>query len=211
MAEPKIFYQPLYTTGILKALATYALTGPGTITAPAITGTSTIGAGCTITSPTITGATISGGTNSDLKVLAASATLTSTVTLATLTGFSWTVAASGVYQFEINLPTTMTTSGGLSVALKYTTATMTAVQVQTYAATASDNTTAVSTQSTTTTDATLFFSSKTAAYTLVNLKGTLFVNAGGTVAVQVAQETSAGGGDVTVVLKGAYALLTRAS
>jgi hypothetical protein len=161
----------------------------------------------TLTSPTITGATISTAIDSDIKALAADLAITSNAVLASLTGFSWTLTAAGTYQFEINLPATMTTNGGLSVALKYTTATLTSIQVQTYAATASDNTTAVSTQSTTTTDATKFFDSKAAAYTLVTLKGTLVVNAGGTVAVQVAQNTSHV--DTTTVLKGAYAYFVR--
>lgn len=153
------------------------------------------------------GSDLSGTNSSETKVLAASAAFTSNATLASLTGFSWTLVAGGTYQFEVNLPATMTTNGGLSVALKYTTATLTSIQAQTYAATASDNTTGVSTQSTTTTDATKFFDSKTAAYTLVTLKGTLVVNAGGTVAVQVAQNTSHI--DTTTVLLGAYAKFTK--
>lgn len=161
----------------------------------------------TLTGKTLTGATVSATINSDTKALAANATATSNATLATLTGFSWTVVAGATYTFDINLPATMTTNGGLSVALKYTTATMTSIQVQTYGATASDNTTAVSTQSTTTTDQTKFFDSKTAAYILVTLKGSFVVNAGGTVAVQFAQNTSHI--DTTTILLGAYANLTR--
>ncbi len=157
---------------------------------------------------TISGVTIAANNiNSDYFSLAADAAFTSNATLATLTGFSWTLTAGATYQFEINLPATMTTNGGLAVALKYTTATAASIQVQTYAATASDNTTAVSTQSTTTTDATKYFDSKTAAYTLVTVKGTLIVGTGGTVAVQVAQNTSHA--DTTTVLKGAYARFTR--
>lgn len=176
--------------------------------------TVTLPTGSTITTPTITTPTITGGTQSttiegDLKVLAADLAMTSNATLATLTGFSWSVVAAGVYVFDVNLPATMTTNGGLAVAFKYTTATLTSIQVQTYAATAADNTTAVSTQSTTTTDQTKFFDSKTAAYTLVTLRGSFVVNVAGTVAVQVAQNTSHA--DTTTVLKGAFARLTRAS
>lgn len=161
----------------------------------------------TLTSPVITGATQSAGVFSDTKSLAANATFTTNSVLATLTGFSWPVVAGATYSFYVNLPATMTTNGGLSVALKYTTATMTSIQAQTYAATASDNTTAVSSQSTTTTDQTKFFDSKTAAYTLVRLEGTFVVNAGGTVAVQACQNTS--NSDTTTILLGAYAELTR--
>jgi len=167
-----------------------------------------------LTSPVITGtvtgaATVAGLIEADTKVLAATATYSATTTLATLTGFSWSLIAGATYVFEVNLPTTMTTVGGLSVAFKYTTATLTSIQLQTYAATASDLATAVSTQSTTTTDATKFFDSKAAAYTLVTLKGSLVVNAAGTLAVQACQNTSAGSGDATLVLLGAYATFKR--
>lgn len=161
----------------------------------------------TLTSPTITGATSSGSIASDYKVLAASATFTTNVTAATLTGFSWTVVAGATYIFELNLPATMTTNGGLTVNFKLTTATLTSIQYQSYAATASDNTTAVSTQGTTTTDATKIFDSKTAAYTLVRIVGSMVVNAGGTFAWQACQNTS--NSDTTTVLLGGWAKLSR--
>lgn len=165
--------------------------------------------GGTYASATLTSPTISGAASADWKVLAASITYTSNVTAATITGFSWTVVAGGTYVFEVNLPATMTTNGGLTVSFKLTTATLTSIQWQTYAATASDNTTAVSTQGTTTTDASKTFDSKTAAYTLVTVKGSFVVGVGGTFAWQGCQNTSAAGGDVTIVLLGAYAKLTR--
>lgn len=197
MAETRRFYQPVdFNETVTK----------GGVAIPTISSTSTL-TNKTLTSPTITGATISGEIDSDLKVLAASAAITTSATLAALTGFSWTVVAAGTYVFEVNLPATMTTNGGLSVAFKYTTATLTSIQVQTYAATGTDNGTAVSTQSTTTTDQTKFFDSKAAAYTLVNLKGSFVVNAAGTVAVQVAQNTSHS--DTTTVLAGAFAWMKR--
>jgi hypothetical protein len=189
--------------------ATQTLTNK-TLTSPTIN-TPTI-ATPTITAGSIAGATtISAAIHGDTKVLAADVTYTSNTTLATLTGFSWTLVAGATYLFDINLPTTMTTTGGLSVALTLTTATLTSIQMQTYAATATDNSTAVSTQSTTTTSATKFFDSKTAAYTLVTLKGSLVVGTGGTIAVQAAQNTSASGGDVSTVKLGATATFTRAA
>lgn len=168
----------------------------------------------TITTPAITGGTLTGATESaniysDAKVLVAAATYDATVTPATLTGFSWTVVAGATYMFEVNLPTTMTTNGGLTINFKLTTATLTSIQYQSYAATAADNSTAVSTNGTTTTDATKVFDNKTAAYTHVNVKGTMVVNAGGTFAWQGCQNTSAAGGDATIVAIGAYATLTR--
>lgn len=146
-------------------------------------------------------------TNPDIKVLAATATFTSNTVLANLTGFSWTLVAGATYKFEVNIPATMTTNGGLDLALKYTTATAASIQLQTYASTATDNATAVSTQSTTTTDATRYFGSNTAAYTLATMKGTLVVTTGGSVAVQASQHVS--NSDTTSVLLGAYAQFTR--
>ena len=175
---------------------------PGqTLASPTITGT--VAGGATYTAPTLTGAI-----NTDFKVLAASVTYTANVVPATITGFSWTVVP-GTYVFEVNLPTTMTTSGGLELTFLLTTAVLTSIRYQTYAATASDNTTAVSTQGTTATSGTAIFDSKTAAYTLVTARGSMVVGTGGTFAWQGCQETSAGGGDATVVLLGAYARLTR--
>lgn len=156
---------------------------------------------------TLTNKTITGPISSDTKVLAANAAITSSATLAALTGFSWAVVAGATYVFEVNLPTTMTTNGGLSLAFKLTTATLTSIQYQTYTATAVDNTTGVSTSGTTTTDQTKIFDSKTAAYTGVVAKGSFVVNAAGTFAWQVAQNTSHS--DTTTIALGAYARLVR--
>lgn len=157
---------------------------------------------------TPTSGTLTGLTNTDWKALAATATYTSTTTPATLTGFAWTVVA-GTYQFEVDLPTVMTTSGGLNLSFLLTTAVLTSIRYNTYAATASDNTTAVSTTGTTTTSGTNVFTSKVAAYTSVQVRGSMVVGTGGTFTWQGCQETSAGGGDVTSVLIGAFARLTR--
>lgn len=174
-----------------------------TLTSPTITAPTVSGAG------TITAQTISGNIESDTKVLAATATYTSNSVAATLTGFSWSVVAGATYKFEVNLPAIMTTNGGLTVDFKLTnSATLTSIQYQSYAATAADNGTAVSTQGTTTTDATKVFDSKTAAYTLVSIKGTMVVNAAGTFAWQACQNTS--NSDTTSVLLGSYASLIRA-
>lgn len=186
----------LADTSSTQTFTNKTLTAP-TLTAPIITGAGSIAAGTTIAS----------AINSDVKVLAASAAYTSNVTAATLTGFSWTVVAGGTYIFEVNLPATMTTNGGLTVNFKLTTATLTSIQYDTYAATASDNTTGVSTQGTTTTDATKVFDSATAAYTIVRIRGSMVVNAGGTFAWQACQNSSHA--NTTTVLLGSYAKLIR--
>jgi hypothetical protein len=213
-------------TGTVTGGASY--TAP-TLTSPTITGTTAIGNGATLTTPilsgsvtgtytlagtpTITAPAINGGTstavvNADWKVLAANATYSATVTPATLTGFSWTVVA-GTYIFEVNLPATMTTNGGLTINFLLTTAVLTSIQYQSYAATAADNSTAVSTNGTTTTSGTKVFDDKTAAYTHVNIKGSMVVGTGGTFAWQGCQNTSAGAGDATIVAIGSFAKLTR--
>ena len=161
----------------------------------------------TITSPTITGAALSGSIDSDVKVLAATETRDQTTTLATITGMTYTLVAGATYEFDIELPITCTTNGGIAVGFGYTTLTLTSIRANFYVATAADNSTAVSGTSTTTTTATKFVNTKTAAYTLVRLTGTLVVNAGGTLAVQSAQETSHV--DVTSMLIGSRARFTR--
>lgn len=153
--------------------------------------------------------TLSGAIESDIKVLAASATYDNSAALTTLTGFSWSVVAAGTYVFDVELETTMTTVGGLAVAFKLTTATLTSIRYVTYASTATDNATAVSTTGTTTTDATKMFDSKTAAYTRVRVHGSFVVNAAGTFAIQTAQNTAAAGGDATIVLIGSQAKVIR--
>lgn len=160
----------------------------------------------TLTAPVITGSTQSAVVNSDDKVLAATVTYTTNVA-STLTGYSWSVVAGATYVFEVNVPVTMTTNGGLTLSFKLTTATLTSIQYQSYASTAADNSTAVSTQGTTTTDATKVFDSKTAAYTLVIVKGSMVVNAAGTFAWQAAQNTT--NSDTTSVLLGGYAKMER--
>jgi len=200
-ASDQITYNANGTTLVLADTSSAQTLTNKTLTSPTITAPTLSGAG------TITGQTISGNIESDTKVLAATATFTSNTTAATLTGFSWSVVAGATYQFEVNLPITITTNGGLTVNFKLTTATLTSIQYQTYAATATDNATAVSTQGTTTTDATKVFDSKTAAYTLVNIKGTMVVNAAGTFAWQACQNTS--NTDTTSVLLGSYAKLIR--
>lgn len=173
----------------------------------------------TLTSPTITGATMTTSTlstgtlggdlvHSEIKRCSTATTASSSTTLANITGLTgFTLTASGVYEFEIDLHTTMTVNGGLGVALKYTTATLTSLQCQSTAFAAAA--VAQGAQNTTATDADLKFNSKAAAYLRVIIKGTLVVNAAGTVAVQMAQETSHA--DTTTVLVGSTARFTRLS
>lgn len=175
---------------------------------PAGTGTTEVQLVDASSVQTLTNKTIVAPIASDNKVLAATITYTSTVTPATITGFSWTVVP-GTYVFEVNLPTTITTVGGLTVSFVLTTAVLTSIQYQTYAATATDNATAVSTSGTTATSTTKVFDSKTAAYTDVKIYGSMVVGTGGTFEWDGCQNTSAGAGDVSIILLGAFAKLTR--
>lgn len=163
----------------------------------------------TLTNKTLTAPTISAGIDSDTKYLAASITYDANTTPALITGFAWSVAAGGVYEFDVNLSTTMTTNAGLTVAFKLTTATLTSIRYTTYASTATDNGTAVSTYGTTAADLTEPFNSKTAAYTTVNLRGVIVVNAAGTFSWYGCQETSGTAGDVTILLLNSTAKMKR--
>jgi hypothetical protein len=132
----------------IRRQATNPLAAPGTPTSapiyvdsddnilkmiPAGSGTTEVQVIDASSAQTLTNKTITSAIDSDVKVLAASATFTSNSVLTSLSGFSWSVVAGATYQFEVNLPATMTTNGGLSVAFKYTTATLTSIQAQTYA------------------------------------------------------------------------------
>jgi hypothetical protein len=165
-----------------------------------------VAAGGTITSPIITSPTLSSITNLDKRVLAADATAASNATLASLTGFSWTLTAAGTYAFRIGGKVGMTTNGGLAMAFKYTTLTLTSIIVNATQRTAS---VFALTQSTTTTDQTKFIDQKAVVYIHVELAGSLIVNAGGTLAVQFAQNTSHI--DTTTVFKGFVGEFVRTS
>src|ERR1700747_3711473 len=123
--------------GAFNPNADYSPTGVWTFTQTPVIGSGayvTTGATQTLTaksltSPTITGtvagvATWTGQIEGDTKVLAATATYSAAATArtppATITGFSWALIAGATYVFDINLPTTMTTVGGLTVSFKYT-------------------------------------------------------------------------------------------
>lgn len=191
----------MVSTAQTQTLTNKTLTTP-TISSPVLSGT--------VTGTYTLGGTpsISGGVNADTKVLAASLTYTSTTTLATITGFSWTVVP-GTYVFEAYLPVTMTTVGGFKAGFGLTTAVLTSIEYHAYQSTATDNTGAISARGTTTASGTTFFDQKAVVYTYSKIVGSMVVGTGGTFAIQGAQNTSASGGDVTIVLLGAYCRLVR--
>jgi hypothetical protein len=154
---------------------------------------------------TLTGKTFSANIESDTKVLAANATFTSNSVLTSLTGFSWTLVAGATYQFDIDLYTTQTANGGLNLAFKYTTAVLASLQaspLQAVTGTASQLA-----QVTNTADQAAIVNNKTAAYTRTSVSGSFVVTTGGTLAIQVAQNTS--NTDTTTIALGSYARVTR--
>ncbi len=147
----------------------------------------------TITTLTATNATItnltatnSGGSiNSDLKKCTTQ-TDTITTVLANITGLTGQVLVAGAtYRFRCVLPGTCDTTSGVSYGFKYTTATLTSIESTglTYTSAA----VAVS-HSTTATDQALLVDT-TGVRILTILEGTMVVNAGGTVALQVGTHT----------------------
>jgi len=155
-----------------------------------------------------TTANILGGSG-NTKRLAASITYDANVTAATITGFSWTVAASGQYIFDMYLPLTITTTGGITINFALTTATLTSIEYLMEISTATNNTGMVSARGTTATSGTKVIDTKTAVYTYAKVTGSMVVNAGGTFAWQGCQNTSATGADVSIILLGAYARMIR--
>ena len=161
----------------------------------------------TLTSPTITGATISASINGELKRCTADVTAASSTTLANITGLTGiSLVAAGVYRFEVDLQTNCSVNGGIGVAFKFTTATLTSIQCAGNLIAAAS---VAHTRGTTATDAALQVNSKAAAWLNVRLVGTMVVNAAGTVAVQMAQETSHA--DTTTVYAGSTAWFSRIS
>lgn len=162
----------------------------GTLTLPAVTGT--------VASTT--------GTNlyvSDLKRASASVTANATTTYANVTGLSFTVVP-GTYEFVCRLPSTVASgTGGIKYAFNYTTAVLSGIQAtgRGFAAAAS----ATQSTTTTTTQTDLFTQAAVVLYT--EITGTMVVTTGGTVDIQMAQNTS--NASNTVALIGASAQFTR--
>lgn len=151
----------------------------------------------TLTSTTVNATTVAAttGTFTTLTATAINAvslvrqtadvTATTNVTLANLTGLSQTVVA-GTYAYKVKLQCLSTVNGGTKVAFKYTTATLTSLQNVALAFTAS----AVAQSRVTSTTDQASLVAATVANTQIELSGTMVVSAGGTVAVQGAQNAS---------------------
>ncbi len=156
-----------------------------------------------ITGGTISGVTLNGQISGNVKRASASVTANATTTYANVTGLSFTVVP-GTYAFSLMLPSTVASgTGGIKYALNYTTTVVSVLEATgkgfTSAAVAVQHTT------TTTTQADLFSQAAVVIFTEIN--GTMVVTTGGTVDVQVAQNTS--NASNTIALLGGYGSFTR--
>lgn len=125
----------------------------------------------------------------DVALCTTQLSVTSSTTLANVTGLVTETLLPGTYEFEIRLITTAGASGGVKAALKQSTPSMItsiSATVQGLAAAAIANTTF-----TTATDAASIIAATT-AYVAVNVTGVVVIGAAGTLQVQAAQNASNG-------------------
>jgi len=156
-----------------------------------------------ITSGTISGATFTNNLMDDINRTSASVTANATTTYANVTGLSWTVVP-GTYAFRLHLPSTVASgTGGIKYAFNYTGTVVSVMEATGVGFTAS----AVAVQHTTTatTQADLFSQAAVVIYTIIT--GTMVVTTGGTVDLQMAQNTS--NASNTIALIGGFGELER--
>lgn len=190
----------------LKALEDAIFTGPQEFTDP-VTFDSTLTVTGVVTNSGVVNNTnaVAGIGNSKIVRQSADVTATTNVTLANLTGLVQTVVA-GTYEYNISLQTLATANGGVKAAFKLTSTVLTSLQniSRSFVAAGSPATA----RTTTTTDQASLVAA-TAAYTQVDLKGTIVVGTGGTIQLQGAQNASHS--DTTTFYTGSTFELTRIS
>lgn len=179
---------------------------PSVVLAGSTSGTTTLlasaVAGSTIqTFPAVTGTVAStSGINlaiTDIKRSSAAVTANATTTFANITGLTaQALVAGATYRFRAVLPSTVASgTGGIKYAFNYTTATLTSIEATGIGYTAS----AVAVQHTTTTTTQTALFTQAAVVIMTVLEGTMVVNAAGTVALQMAQNTSDASDSITLV------------
>lgn len=162
-----------------------AITG-GTVAGVTLTATGAALTSPTITGGTITGATISSPISTTTVKASASVTANATTTYANVTGLTGTVVP-GTYKFTLLLPSTVASgTGGIKYAFNYTTTALSSIEATAQGFTAS----AVAVQHTTTTTTQTDLFTQAAVVIFVEVEGTMVVTTGGTIDVQVAQNTS---------------------
>lgn len=171
-----------------------AITG-GTVAGVTLTAT-----GAALTTPTITGGTINGATinspiSTTIKVASAAVTANNTSTYANVTGLSQ-VVVPGTYKFTLMLPSTVASgTGGIKYAFNYTTTVLSSIEATSQGYTAS----AVAVQHTTTTTTQTDLFTQAAIVIFVQIEGTMVVTTGGTVDVQVAQNTANASNSIALI------------
>lgn len=208
---------PTVTAPVLSGTVTgtYTLGGTPTITAPAlsgtVTGTYTIGGTPTFPATvvsttgtqTLTNKTITGAINTDTVRTSAAVTKNASAAYANVTGLSATVVP-GTYKFRCVLPSTVASgTGGIKYAFNYTTTVLTSIESTSMGYTAS----AVAVQHTTTTTTQTDLFTQAAVVIMTVIEGTTVVGTGGTIDLQVAQNTS--NASDTVALVGGSMQFTR--
>lgn len=178
----------------------------GSTSGETIVQASAVAAG-TLTYPPVTGVLASTtGTNlyvADLKRTSASVTANATTAYANVTGLSFTVVP-GTYEFDCYLPSTVASgTGGIKYAFNYTTAVVSSIQ----ASGAGFTSAAVAVQQTQTTTTQTDIFTQAAVVILVRISGTMVVGTGGTVDIQVAQNTSNASNSIALI--GGWAQFTR--
>lgn len=124
----------------------------------------------------------------DVSLCTTQLDITSSVTLTDVPGMITDTLEPGVYEFVINARVIATANTGISLALKWGTASM--ITAQTYQADAKTASGVVTTAGTTATDATLLLDSATGVVVNAVIHGVMTVALAGTVKLQAAQHTS---------------------
>lgn len=164
----------------------------GTLTVPTVASTGTLA--------TTTGANLY---TVDLKRTSASVTKNASAAYANVTGLSFTVVP-GTYAFRAFLPSTVASgTGGIKYSFNYTTAVLSAIESTARGFTSA----AVAVQHTTTTTTQTDLFTQAAVVIFVEIVGTMVVTTGGTVDIQMAQNTS--NGSDTIALIGGFAEFVR--
>lgn len=151
--------------------------------------------GGTINGVTITNATITSPISTTAVRTSASVTANATTTYANVTGLTYTVVP-GTYKFTLMLPSTVASgTGGIKYAFNYTGTVLSAIESSAQGFTAS----AVAVQHTTTTTTQTDLFTQAAVVIFVQIEGTMVVTTGGTIDVQVAQNTSNASNTVALI------------
>ena len=144
----------------------------------------------------ITGGTISGTTSASTVRSTSALTKNGSAAYSDVPGLSMTLAAGGIYRISLVLQSTVASgTGGIKYAFNYTNG-LTLTSLNTTAQGFTASAVAVQNASSTTAQADLF--TQAAVVISVAIEGIIVVNAGGTITVQMAQNTSNGSDTITL-------------